>query len=692
MARGDSLNALISDTTTFGNQQFASQAQQYNELNSLRERLADDYYNYVDELQQKHQKKELALTRKLFDARIEMQEEFLAKVAKAEQKDRKKAEAKYRKQLDDQLAAYKKFLREREKLEQSSWKREMALAAREGAGTLRSGLLNPSNWTKFKQDTAGLSKNIKFGAAVDGIIAGLADLSKKLDSQVDAIASYQSLINTRLQGSGRRWEGSWLTGRSGISQTITGLVGMSPYVKQEAVFQNLAKLVDRGIAYNVEQRAFLQTISDKIATTFDAANGTLLQLVRVQQADTTAARLGLEANLTRFLNGMFQSTEYLSEVSPGIKEALYEATANMGAESGVAFEYQVQKWLGSLYSVGMSRSGVQSIASALGMLGSGNISGLAGNPAMQNLLVMSASRAGKSYAELLTQGIDGSDVNSLMKSMVEYLAEIAEGSNNVVKSQYGAIFGMSMSDLKSVTNVLRSIGDISRTSLDYGGAMGELFSQAGQIAGRMSVGEMMQNVWSNMMYSMSAGIAANPALYGIWKAASLLEDTMGGIALPDIKVLGSGVNLQTTVADLMRVGALSGGILSSIGAMAAAGSGGGFNAAKMFEALGLSGSGISVVSRGAGLGGITGGQQVSQSALIAGNTSGEDVYGSTMAGAESEQSAKLAEAKKENPNAEFDERIGRNVESIYHLLASVIVEGIGIRTYSSYEESFPGQF
>ena len=73
---------------------------------------------------------------------------------------------------------------------------------------------------------------------------------------------------------------------------------------------------------------------------------------------------------------------------------------------------------------------------------------------------------------------------------------------------------------------------------------------------------------------MAAGIANSPAMYGLYKAAGMLDAVAGGIALPDIKVMGSGVNLQTTVADLMRVGAMSGGILGSIGTMVAAGGGG----------------------------------------------------------------------------------------------------------------------
>ena len=64
--------------------------------------------------------------------------------------------------------------------------------------------------------------------------------------------------------------------------------------------KNINKAVESGISYNVAQRAFLETIKDDIAKTFNAFDSTLLQIIRVQQADSTAARLGMEATLNQF--------------------------------------------------------------------------------------------------------------------------------------------------------------------------------------------------------------------------------------------------------------------------------------------------------------------------------------------------------------------------------------------------------
>lgn len=102
-------------------------------------------------------------------------------------------------------------------------------------------------------------------------------------------------------------------------------------------------MVSSGISYNVEQRAFLATISDKIANTFNATDGTLLRLVRLQQQDSTAARLGMESAMTTFLNNMYETTEYMGSIADGIRSQIEEATALMSADESIGFEYQVQK-------------------------------------------------------------------------------------------------------------------------------------------------------------------------------------------------------------------------------------------------------------------------------------------------------------------------------------------------------------
>ncbi len=128
-----------------------------------------------------------------------------------------------------------------------------------------------------------------------------------------------------------------------MSKDISSSIGLSPLVKQSAVTENIKNLVNQGIAYNVEERAFLETVKDRVASTFSAHDGVLLRLVRIQQQDTTAARLGMESALTSFLNNMYETSEYMQGVAEQIRSNLQEAEAMMNAETAAAFEYQVQK-------------------------------------------------------------------------------------------------------------------------------------------------------------------------------------------------------------------------------------------------------------------------------------------------------------------------------------------------------------
>ena len=619
----------------------------------------DALYNYkISKLNAEN-----ALTTKLIKQKVALQ----AKYGLIDNEGNpKKVEAAIEKKYKKELAEYEKFAKAKakidEKIAKNALSKELAQAKSLGASTIRNGsILNWQTWASFKSATTGLSGGQKTAAVLDGLVSGLSDFAKKLDSTIDTIGSYKSRWDTRLYGySGTNYES--------ITKTVTGGAGVSPYVKQTDIMKNIDSLIEQGIAYNVEQRAFLQTISDKIATTFDAANGTLLQLVRIQQADSTASRLGLEAGVTSYLNNMFSNSEYMSSLYKSVLSNIYEATSQYNATDSIGFEYQVQKWLGSLYSLGLSSSAVQNISSSLGALGSGNLAGLSSG--MQNLLVMSASRMGLSYSDLLTGGLSASKTNDLMYGLVSYLSEIANNNNNIVKSQYANIFGLSLSDLKAISNVGSSLSNIYNSNMDYASSMGTLSSMANSLASRVSMGELMGNLWDNTQYSMASGIAANPALYAIYKASGLLDAVAGGIELPDIKYLGTGINLQTSVADLMRVGALSGGILSSIASMLVSGGNGGLTGSGLLEAFGIKGT--TTVSRGSGYTFTDAGVSTSLSNYIA-NASGDDIQNSYVNQSENEASKKLQILKQEEESDSTKlSTVDDHIVQIYELLQSGI--------------------
>lgn len=427
-----------------------------------------------------------------------------------------------------------------------------------------------------------------------------------VDAAIKDYTSYQSRAMARLQGLGIDY--------STIGGDISSKLATSPYVSQKKMLENLNTLIDKGIGYNLEQRAFLATISDKIVTTFDAFDSNLSRLIRLQQADTTMARMGMEASLTKFFNNIFSDTSYLSDMYDTVSKAILDANATMTKEQSTEFEYTVQKWLGSLYALGLSESAVSNIAQGINYLGTGNVSALSGNQQLQTLLAMSAQRGGVDYASMLTGGLTSSATNQLFAGMVKYLSEIADNTsaNKVVASAYGDVLGLTMSDWRALQNIQASdISKIGKTSLSYAGAKSELASQFGQLSSRVPLSEMISNVFGNLAYTMGQSIAENPATYTSWLVTGLIESATGGTKLP--MVMGTGID--TTVEALARLAIMGASAWSFV--------------PKIFSSLTSGGispelfSGIETLSRGEGFAGIREGTGISSTVYIGGGASSD---------------------------------------------------------------------
>ena len=464
-------------------------------------------------------------------------------------------------------------------------------------------------------------------------------LTSGFDQIIDSYASMQLSVNARLQGSENE-------GFSRLEGRLNSYIGIQPYVKNQKLIENLSNLVNEGIAYNVEQRAFLQTISEGIATTFDATTDSLKRIVRLQQSDSTAARLGLEAFLTRYFNSMFENTEYLSSQFDNVAANLFEASAQMTSDNAVAFEYVAQKWLGSLSSLGLSSEAVQSIATALGYLGSGNISALSSNQSLQNLLVMSANESGTlDFASLLTEGLDASSTNTLLESMVKYLQEIASTENNVVRSEYAQLFGLSASDLIAIKNLSASdIKNISDSMLSYSESISELYSQVNTLPTRYNISSLLDTLWSNLQFSLGTDIAKNPALYALWEVTNLISDTTSGIPVPTIGTMLGFVDLETTLDNLMKTSIVGVSSLGMIGDIIN-GLANSILPSNMLTNLGISNS-VTTRVRGSGLGTSLSGLGKSQEYYIS-NSSGEELAEYTLSSAKDDANKQLDILQKE---------------------------------------------
>ena len=183
---------------------------------------------------------------------------------------------------------------------------------------------------------------------------------------------------------------------------------------------------------------------------------------------------------------------------------------------------------------------------------------------MQNLLVMSANRAGLDYGQLFNNLSAGS-ANALLGSMVSYLKEVASSNNNIVKSQYANLFGVEVSDLNAFTNIQNSvIEELMMSGMTYSDTLAELNEQLGEVPNRIHISERMDILLDNIFANLGTQLAGNTALSGIYKAASFLEGVTGGIELPFISWLGSGFDLNMTLEGLIKSSVVGIGTIGTI--------------------------------------------------------------------------------------------------------------------------------
>ena len=481
---------------------------------------------------------------------------------------------------------------------------------------------------------------------LSGVGKAIEEGLNQINNTISTYADYQTSINARMQGTSESTVDIFSNLQSNLQH-----VAYSPLLKSEELFENLNSLIAEGIASNVEQKAFLQTIKDGIATTFDVNNEALKRIIRLQQYDTTASRLGMEAYLTSYLNELVKNTEYLNSTFDSVADSLVEASALMDAQKSTEFEYVVQKWLGTLTGLGMDESTATNIASAIGYLGSGDIESLSSSN-LQNLLVMASARSGLNYSDLLANGLTADTTNQLMYNVVTYMAELGSNSNNVVKSQLASTFGVNVSDLISAKNIVQdnaqnsTITNLYNNLLTYNDMYNELTTQMNQLAEREGVANILDNLFSNFVYTTGTNIASNPTLFATWKVTDLIQSVTQGINIPYVSAFGNGLDLNTTVENLMKLGIVGistlGGIGDIISGISTVGSG-----SSLLNIMGISANADNSITRGTGINTRATGVGTSISTMI-GNANGSDYMSQALTSAEDSQQEKVDATREEN--------------------------------------------
>lgn len=468
---------------------------------------------------------------------------------------------------------------------------------------------------------------------------------KEIDSKINSFYEMQAKMEARLQGATL---GGNQISYERLLKNMSQTVGFSGLVKQTDIAKNIQGFIEAGVAYNIEGRAFLATIADSVASTFDAKNPDLLRLIRLQQQDTTAARLGLEASLTRLFNEYFSDTSYLAQAFDSVSSSLVDVSSMLSRNDSIEFEYIVQKWLGSLTALGLSENAATTIAQGLNYLGTGNVSALNSNSALQTLFAMSS---GGSYADILTHGLTAESTNDLLRNMVVYLKSIADGTNTnlVVKSAYSELLGVGVSDLAAISNLTETeIENLYNKSETYDKLITETQSQLNQVSSRIHISQLLTNIMDNALTTTATGIGGTPGLYGIWKAANIVEGLTGGIDIPSVMALGTGVDLNTTVTRLLKTGIAGASLIGQlVGSLASGRSGGALN----LDSWKIRDATVRGVQRKAlTMGSLVGVSQSSGLSFV-GSGSGGDIQDSTLAGG-AENAEKTSQITNSSANKE----------------------------------------
>lgn len=338
-----------------------------------------------------------------------------------------------------------------------------------------------------------------------------------------------------------------------VRNTLDSL-STNTFVRQQQVYSNLTNLVTSGITANATQRAFLQTLSDNTSLGFNNMETSLNRLIQLQRTDLSESRLVMMAGLREFLQQNYQNSQYIKQGFSQVSDALLEMQSIMSADVAISTERTIQTYLGSFSAAGGSAGG--SIAQALNAIGTGNFSGL--DQGMQNLMVMAASRAGLSYADLLTGGLDAASSDALLTAAFSYIADMQDvgGGNNVAMNAMARLFGVNVSDIRAASQM--NLG-AARTGYNYSlsdflGAVQESTPESVQLS------NLINNLISNQ--AMSGDLTTYEVGKMLYPILGDLSSAVGSLIPVAGNFLGGLGNAYFNNAQLLGV---LGGMLGDIG-------------------------------------------------------------------------------------------------------------------------------
>lgn len=471
----------------------------------------------ISKLEQEYQKSE--------EKYLEKKSKFNINFVKAA-KDRAKEDAErlehYKKQLQIQQDIYNSLVEQGKEIEAQAQKKKVE-----------------EDEQRVKDQQRKSEASQKVSERSDLIVKAAKSSADSLISSVDSAMSiytqYMGKVTARLQSLDVSSEKTF----DKLQNKISSLANV-PYINQKTIYENIDKLTSEGISYNIEERAFLASLADKMVNSFDVGNATLTRLIRLYQEDFTQAMLGNEAWLTQMFNMMYEDTSYLKNVDENVFAALTDVMSTMDRADATTFQFEVQKWLGSLYEVGMSSDALTQLASALNALGTGNAAAIESS-SVGTLLNLAIARSDYSLADILTQGLTGDAVNDILKSVVELLIDIKDNtSNQATLNAYANVMGVSLADIRGAYNLKSDLPYLWSQTMDLENAEKEVQNQIMDIVNtRTSMQEKINNLVDNMSVTAATNIAKSSSSYIGW----LLGKTLVSVGSTIPGMIGMGVSV-----------------------------------------------------------------------------------------------------------------------------------------------------
>ena len=372
------------------------------------------------------------------------------------------------------------------------------------------------------------AENEKMTKTLSGVLqSGFNSLNSMIDTATNLYSSAYGRVNAAIDGVGKTFD-DYVDGMQNL--------GLSTLVKQADLLKNLSDVASQGIATDLEQIALLSTIKDKTVASFQATDGNLRRLVRLNQnmGNLTAKQFGLAAVLRTELNQAFGDSSFIGRQFQSLTGALLDAVsanALKGGTDSTNFYAVMETFAAGMYEAGVDEGTVSAIAQGINYLGSGNVQALSGNKALQNLMLLSLDNAGLDYATILQQGLSTKDTYLLLQSIVDYLADITDTTkkNNVLQSSYANLFNLSITDMSAIRNLsqnstfqnmaLSSVYQTGSWALDQ--ATNEMLAVSEE---RTTFAEALNNFIDNSKFSLGIGVASSKWAYPLYKLAGLALD------------------------------------------------------------------------------------------------------------------------------------------------------------------------